>query len=58
MLLVGSLYADPFAVQNGGAAYIFMRTGNVWSQTSKFIAHDVEAGDSFGNSVALSVRSP
>ena len=55
MILVGSFREDPSTVENGGSAYVFVRTSNVWSQVSKFSAHDVEAGDEFGRSVALSV---
>ncbi len=37
-----------------GAAYVFVRSGLVWSQQTKLIALDAAAGDHFGDSVALS----
>jgi fibronectin type 3 domain-containing protein len=44
---------DPMT--NAGAAYVFKRTGdNTWDTGTKLVAHDAQAGDSFGTSVALS----
>ncbi|MBC8100393.1 MAG: FG-GAP repeat protein [Armatimonadetes bacterium] len=37
-----------------GAAYVFVRTGDVWLQQQKLKASDATAGDLFGNSVSLS----
>lgn len=38
-----------------GAAYVFVRSGSVWTQTSKLVPNDAETGDgNFGYSVALS----
>jgi len=37
-----------------GSAYVFARTGAVWTQRQKLIADDGEAVDSFGFAVALS----
>src|SRR5579875_695667 len=39
--------------QNAGAAYVFVRSGSVWSQQQKLIAGDFAANDNFGMSVAL-----
>ena len=39
---------------NSGSAYVFIRTGTTWSQQAKLTAADAEAGDRFGNSVAVS----
>ncbi len=39
---------------NTGAAYIFTRSGTSWSQQAKIQASDVQAGDLFGTSVAIS----
>ncbi|MPY89097.1 MAG: hypothetical protein GEU99_14360 [Luteitalea sp.] len=52
--LVGALAADPAGSTNQGAAYVFTRSGGVWSQQAKLIAADGAVGDSFGKSVALS----
>jgi hypothetical protein len=37
-----------------GAAYVYVRSGTVWSQQAKLVASDGAEYDSFGNSVALS----
>jgi hypothetical protein len=36
-----------------GAAYVFVRSGGVWSQQQKLTAADGVAGDDFGNSVSV-----
>jgi uncharacterized protein (DUF2345 family) len=38
----------------GGAAYVYTRTGTVWTQQAKLIASDGATGDQFGASVGLS----
>ncbi len=38
---------------DSGAAYVFTRSGDDWSQEAKLTANDAEAGDQFGGSVAL-----
>ena len=38
---------------NAGAAYVFERSGSVWSLSLKLIASDAQAGDEFGDSLAL-----
>ena len=38
---------------NAGAAYVFTRTGNIWSQQAKLTAEDASEGDIFGVRVAL-----
>ena len=43
---------DNSAVISGGV-YVFTRTGGVWSQQAYVKASNTEAGDQFGNSVAL-----
>jgi hypothetical protein len=52
-VVVGS----PSAFVNGenivGAAYVYLRTGNTWSQQQKLVASDGLAFDSFGNAVAI-----
>ncbi|MBI4579220.1 MAG: FG-GAP repeat protein, partial [Planctomycetes bacterium] len=40
---------------HSGAAYVFRRSGTGWTQLAKLTAPDAAAGDSFGQSVRLSV---
>jgi hypothetical protein len=39
---------------DAGAAYIFEKSGGVWTETAKLVASDAEASDNFGKSVAVS----
>ena len=39
---------------NAGAAYVFVRNGTSWTQQAMLKASNAEAGDGFGNSVAIS----
>ena len=48
--LIGAFGDD----NESGSAYTFVRTGEEWSQEDKFTSLDVEEGDGFGRSVALS----
>lgn len=50
--LIGAEGDDDLA-WNSGAAYVFARVNGVWMQTAKLTAVDGDAGDDFGNSVAL-----
>lgn len=52
-LLVGSPRADVDGAPDRGAAYVFRRTGDVWTQEAKLVASEGEALDLFGWSVAL-----
>lgn len=52
--VVGASLADVGANGDQGAAYVFVRTGTVWSQQAKLTASDGAAGDRFGTSVAIS----
>jgi hypothetical protein len=52
--IVGAPKHDPSGVTNQGAAYIFVREGNNWSQQAKLVASDGAADDEFGQSVAIS----
>jgi cysteine-rich repeat protein len=45
--------ADGVAL-DAGAAYVFARTGTTWAQQAYVKASNTEAGDNFGDSVALS----
>jgi hypothetical protein len=49
-VLIGEVYTN----SNTGDAYFFMRTNGTWTQGTKLVAPNAEAGDKFGASVALS----
>jgi hypothetical protein len=50
--LIGAVYGDGFE-QNTGTAYVFTRTGTIWSQQAKLLALDGATVDNFGISVSL-----
>ncbi len=39
---------------NAGAAYVFTRSGGVWTQQAKILSDDIQTQDNFGASVSLS----
>jgi len=51
--LIGSPDDDVFGESDGGSAYVFVRSGTVWSQQDKLRASVMTAQDRFGTSVAL-----
>ena len=51
--VVGSRYVRVGSNQAQGAAYIFFRSGTLWSQEQKLVARDGQAQDLFGYAVAL-----
>ena len=51
---VGARANDPSGITDAGAAYIFTRSGTVWTQQAKLTASDKAASDYFGCSIALS----
>ena len=51
--IVGSVGSDVGANSNQGAAYIFIHSGNSWTQQAKLNADDGAAFDNFGRSVAI-----
>ena len=51
--VIGAPIADGVA-PNAGAAYVFVRSGTVWSLQQKVVASDGLTGDQFGWSVSLS----
>src|SRR5262245_29771598 len=53
-LVVGAIGDKIGANQSQGSAYVFTRSGGIWTQQQKLIADDGGAGDCFGISVALS----
>ena len=52
-LVAGAWYEDAGG-SNAGAAYVFTRSGTSWSQQAKLVASDAQAGDEFGNAIAIS----
>ncbi|MCP4700287.1 MAG: hypothetical protein GY862_26060 [Gammaproteobacteria bacterium] len=50
-LLIGSPYNDSGG--GPGSAYVFARSGNIWTQMQKLAANGGEAGDRFGGSVSI-----
>jgi FG-GAP repeat len=53
-VVVGARISDGPAGLNQGSAYVFVRSGGVWSQQQKLEASDAVASDQFGFSVAIS----
>jgi hypothetical protein len=53
--VVVGVYADDDAGLNSGSAYVFVRSGGVWTEQAKLTASDAAAGDQFGYSVSVSV---
>lgn len=54
LLVVGAHLKKESATAPGGAAYVFIRDGNQWTQQAKLISDDRASGDNFGFSVAIS----
>jgi hypothetical protein len=52
--LVGASYHDVGANGDQGSAYVFTRSGAIWTQRAQLTAADGAAADGFGVSVALS----
>ncbi len=48
---------DDDAGTASGSAYVFVRSGAIWTQQAKITAADAATGDSFGSSVAISGES-
>jgi hypothetical protein len=53
-IVVGSRYSDVPGVSNAGAAYVFVRSGAVWTEQAKLFASDAHSSDEFGGAVAVS----
>lgn len=51
--LVGASFTNVDGVFMQGAAYVFVRAGDNWTEQAKLIADDGEEGDQFGAAVAL-----
>lgn len=53
--LVGAPLAHPSPMQGSmGSAYVFTRSGSLWSQEAKLTVNDAAVGDQFGHAVAIS----
>ena len=50
--IVGAHYGDS-ATSNNGSAYIFERSGGIWTQVAKLVPPDPDVFDQFGYSVAI-----
>jgi len=55
-IVVGAMLDDNGGT-NSGSAYVFTRSGTLWSQQAKLTASDAVAFDQFGRSVAISSDS-
>jgi hypothetical protein len=53
-IVVGAYREDTPPNTDNGAAYVFTRSADVWSEQTKLLASDAAAFDSFGSSVAIS----
>ena len=51
--VVGAFNNDQFG-SNSGAAYVYERSGGVWTETAKLTASDAGPNDRFGSSTAIS----
>lgn len=52
-LVVGAHWADVGGRADQGAAYVFVRSGSIWTEQGKLVASDGAAGDELGQSIAL-----
>ena len=52
-LVVGASLDDNFRGADAGAAYVFTRAGQSWTEEQKLTANNGAAGDHFGESVAI-----
>jgi FG-GAP repeat/Putative Ig domain len=55
--IIGAHLNDSSANGNQGAAYVFKRADETWTQTQKLTASDAAVGDLFGFSVALDAET-
>ena len=53
-VVIGAFFDDTVRGDSAGSAYVFIRTGTVWSQQQHLFASDGAAIDDFGYSVAIS----
>ncbi|MCF7695940.1 FG-GAP repeat protein [Mycetohabitans sp. B2] len=53
-VVVGAYFSDPDGLRYAGAAYVFTREGDKWTEQKKLTASDKAEDDYFGHSVAIS----
>jgi hypothetical protein len=53
-IVVGTPHDDHTGGNGAGSAYVFVRSGEAWTEQAKLIASDPDARDYFGHSVAIS----
>lgn len=53
-LVVGARRESPGGVSTAGSAYVFTRSGSVWTQQQKIVASDPVVGAQFGHEVSVS----
>ena len=53
-VVIGAHSADSNSIENAGKAYIFMRSGIVWTEEAILTASDAVTDDQFGCSVCIS----
>ncbi|MEO6050316.1 MAG: FG-GAP repeat protein [Pyrinomonadaceae bacterium] len=53
-VVIGGRFANINGHANQGAAYVFVRIGNAWTEQQRLTATDGVAGDAFGNAVSIS----
>jgi hypothetical protein len=51
--VVGAPFDDTTGGANAGSAYVFLRSGGVWTQQQRLQASDGSADDNFGSSVSI-----
>jgi len=54
-IVIGAYSDNTFRGPNSGSAYVYTRSGTVWTKQAKLTASDGAEGDRFGNSVAVNV---
>jgi hypothetical protein len=52
--IIGAYREDTSTFTDNGAAYVFTRSGGVWTQQQKLVASDAASSEEFGNSVSIS----
>jgi len=52
--VVGAFFDDTAAGANAGSAYVYTRSGGIWTQAQRLSASDTSANDYFGAGVAIS----
>src|SRR5262245_60340160 len=52
--VIGAQRDDHAGEQTAGSAYVFVRSGTVWTQQAKLVASDPAVGDQFGSGVSIS----